>query len=259
MQSPLFSIITVVYNGQNLLPITAASVLGQTCADYEYLLIDGASKDATLSLIQGWAAAHPQVRYVSGRDKGLYDAMNKGLNLARGQYVWFMNAGDEIATPDTLQIMQNALKTQDIDVFYGDTLLVNDDREPLGLMSHLSTRSLPNPLQVSDYLYGMRVVHQSFVPKRDLCNSYRLDNLCADYQWCIEILKQTKIAHKVPSEALSRYLAGGISKQRHRQSLFDRFAVMRHEFGLLRALYAHLVIVLRAGLHSLLRLGKAKY
>jgi glycosyltransferase involved in cell wall biosynthesis len=259
MQTPLFSIITVVYNGQNLLPLTAQSILMQTCRDYEYLLIDGISKDNTLQLIEQFASEYPQVRYISERDKGLYDAMNKGLAMARGQFVWFMNAGDEIATPDTLQIMKDALQTQQIDVFYGDTLLVNDERKTLGLMSKLSTRSLPNPLRVADYLYGMRVVHQSFVPKLSLCKPYRLDNLCADYQWCIEILRQTKNAYQVPTEALSRYLAGGVSKQRHRQSLKDRFRVMRAEFGLLPTIWAHYIIVIRAALHLIIRQGQEKY
>ncbi len=259
MQNPVFSIITVVYNGSKLLPPTIESVLNQTAHNYEYLLIDGASKDDSVRVIEQYAAQSPRMRYISEPDKGLYDAMNKGLRLANGTYVWFLNAGDALAGPSILAEMERLLEHQRVDVFYGDTILIDDQRRPLGLMSQLTTRSLPGSLHARHYLYGMRVVHQSFVPRRRLCPAYRTDNLCADFDWCIEILKKANHPVRVPTEALSLYLAGGISKKRHRQSLQDRFAVMRKHFGLLPTLWAHGVILLRAGWHRIRRAGQIRY
>jgi hypothetical protein len=161
--------------------------------------------------------------------------------------------------PNLLQIMADAQTKQEIDLFYGDTLLVNDARQPLGLMSEVTTRSLPDPLRSTDYLLGMRVVHQSFVPKRILSSPYEMQNLCADYLWAIQILKKSKHNYLVPTPVMSRYLAGGISKKRHWQSLKDRFWVMRNEFGLFPAIAAHIMIVFRAAIHRIIRTGREKY
>ncbi|MCC7246095.1 MAG: hypothetical protein IT269_10470, partial [Saprospiraceae bacterium] len=109
-----------------------------------------------------------------------------------------------------------------------------------------------------DYLAGMLVVHQSFVPRRSLAPEYRTDNLCADYEWCIRILRQSR-ENMLVSQPLTRYLMGGISKKRHRQSLFDRFTIMKEQFGLVQALMAHGWIVVRALLHRIQRMGKARY
>jgi glycosyltransferase involved in cell wall biosynthesis len=255
---PTFSIITVVYNGEPLLQGTMNSVFSQTYTDYEYLVIDGASKDGTRALI---AAAEDRfegrMRWLSEPDKGLYDAMNKGLGLAEGTFVWFLNAGDHLHAPDTLQQVAAKIDTN-TDVLYGDTLLVDHDRAPLGLMSELSTRSLPEHLNWRDYLGGMRVVHQSFVPRLALAPTYTVGNLCADYDWCIRILKQSR-ENTHTGMVLSDYLSGGLSKKRHRQSLLDRFGVMRHHFGLGATLRAHLYIVWRALMHRFQRMGMARY
>jgi glycosyltransferase involved in cell wall biosynthesis len=254
---PTFSLITVVYNGAALLPGTLDSVRQQTCADYESIVVDGASKDDTVAIIRRYAAEMPRLRWQSEPDRGLYDAMNKGLALAQGDFVWFLNCGDHLHAPDTLERVAAQLR-ENTDVLYGDTRLVDEWRRPLGLMSELSTRSLPEHLSWRDYLGGMRVVHQSFVARRALAPAYELGNLCADYDWCIEILKRSRDTvhtHLV----LTDYLAGGLSKQKHRQSLRDRFRVMRRHFGLPATLAAHAWIVVRAGLHRVARFGKTRY
>ncbi len=256
--APLFSIITVVYNGEQLLPGTMDSVLAQTFVDYEYLVIDGASKDGTRALVSAYEDRFEgRMRWLSEPDKGLYDAMNKGLQLAEGDFVWFLNAGDHLHAPDTLAHLA-AQTGPETDVLYGDTLLVNEKREPLGLMSELSTRSLPEHMTWRDYLGGMRVVHQSFVARRTSAPAYEMKNLCADYDWCIRILKKSR-QNVHTGRVLSNYLAGGLSKKRHRQSLRDRFRVMVRHFGLASALLAHLFIVLRAILHRFKQWGMPKY
>lgn len=257
MNPPVFSIITVVFNGKNLLEGTARSVQNQTYPHIEYLIVDGASTDGTLDLIQKFAAEMPNLRWISERDKGLYDAMNKGLQLATGDFVWFLNCGDHLHSLETVEKMVEKMEAT-TDVFFGETLLVDDSRRPAGTMSELSTRKMPARLRWQDYLGGMLVVHQSFVPRRSLAPDYLLGNLCADFDWCIQILKKSR--RNTPTETiLTDYLMGGMSKQRHRQSLLDRFWVMRRHFGLFQTLLAHGWILGRAVWHRVARLGRSRY
>lgn len=255
--SPVFSIITVVYNGANLLPGTIDSVKRQTYPRIEYLIIDGGSKDGTLEIVQQYAETMPRLVWISEKDQGLYDAMNKGLRMATGDFVWFLNAGDHLHAQDTVENMAAKVGSQ-TDVLYGETQLVHTDRSAAGLMSALSTRPLPKQLHWRDYLGGMLVVHQSFVPRRSIAPMYLDHNLCADYDWCIQILKKSR-ENVFTDMILSDYLMGGISKARHRQSLWDRFSVMRKHFGLVPTLFAHAWIVLRALVHRLKRAGKPTY
>jgi len=262
---PVFSIITVVYNGESLLPGTIDSVQDQSYPHIEYIVVDGASKDNSLKIIQQYAVEMPNLRYISEPDMGLYDAMNKGLRMATGDYVWFLNCGDHLHAADTVEkvasppvSLQKGEQGEMADVFYGETLLVNDARQPAGTMSELSTRHLPAHLHWRDYLNGMLVVHQSFIPRRELVPEYLLHNLCADYDWCIRILKKSRNTVHT-SLILTDYLMGGMSKQHHQQSLRDRFEVMRTHFGLPLTLAAHGWIVLRAGWHRVARWGKEKY
>lgn len=255
--TPVFSIITVVFNGRALLPGTVESVRKQTYPGIEYLIVDGGSTDGTVDLIRSYAAEMPNLHWISEKDRGLYDAMNKGLRMASGDFVWFLNCGDHLHATDTVEKIA-ALVGPETDVLYGDTRLVNDAREPAGLMSQLGTRPLPARLSWRNYLGGMLVVHQSFVARRSLAPEYMAGNLCADYDWCIRILKKSR-QNVHTGLVLSDYLMGGMSKKRHRQSLRDRFKIMREHFGLFSTLLAHLWIVVRAAIHRLKRIGKPSY
>ncbi len=199
----------------------------------------------------------PNLKWISEPDKGLYDAMNKGLRMATGDFVWFMNGGDHLHAADTVE-KAAAMVSDKTDVLYGETLLVDDAREAAGTMSELSTRRLPARLHWRDYLGGMLVVHQSFVARRSIAPFYIDHNLCADYDWCIRILQKSR-ENTHTGLILTDYLMGGMSKQRHQQSLKDRFGVMRYHFGLLPTLLAHGMIVVRAVWHRVRRWRKKQY
>lgn len=251
------SIITVVYNGRDLLPGTIESVQRQTWPNIEYWIIDGGSTDGTLDVIKDYANKMPNLKWISEKDRGLYDAMNKGLERATGDFIQFLNGGDWLHAPDTVECLMKAVD-HTTDVVYGETMLVDDSRQAAGLMSELSTRKIPDALRWQQYVGGMLVVHQSFIPRRTIAPVYEIGNLCADYDWCIQILKKSrKNVHS--GIVITDYLMGGMSKKRHRQSLIDRFWVMRKHFGLFMTLLAHGQIVLRAGWHRLMRWGKPKY
>jgi len=125
-------------------------------------------------------------------------------------------------------------------------------------MSELSTRKLPARLHWRQFLGGMLVIHQTFIPRLSVAPPLIDNNLCADYDWCIKILKKGRSTVNT-GLITTDYLMGGISKQRHRQSLKDRFKVMRTHFGLIATLLAHGWIVLRALVHKIRRSGKPKY
>ena len=99
--TPRITIITVCYNAEQTIPRTLRSIQAQTYSNIEYLVIDGASKDGTLELVQKLA---PRANVFSEPDKGIYDAMNKGLKHATGEYIWYVNAGDALPSPSTWKI-----------------------------------------------------------------------------------------------------------------------------------------------------------
>ena len=117
MNEPLFSIVTITFNAAETLPATLRSVDSQTFTDYEHLIIDGASKDSTVETAR--KAANKRRAIYSEPDKGLYDAMNKGLSKARGRFIVFLNAGDSFSTPGTLALYAQAA-TDGTDIIYAD-------------------------------------------------------------------------------------------------------------------------------------------
>jgi glycosyltransferase involved in cell wall biosynthesis len=132
-QPPVVSVITIVYNGGDLLEGTIKSVLKQDSSHLEYIIIDGGSKDQTLDIIKKYS---DQIDFwISEPDRGIYDAMNKGLNAATGDYVWFMNAGDHIHGENVLTSIFE--KEKNADVYYGEANFVKENRELIGTRSDI--------------------------------------------------------------------------------------------------------------------------
>lgn len=242
------SIITITYNAERFLERTILSVVAQQATDYEYIVIDGASTDGTLDIVRQYE--RQITHWVSEPDAGLYDAMNKGLHRARGQYVWFMNAGDELHDPQTLPRLLKRIDATVADVYYSDALFVRDDGSrrsgnPVGLRSTVTPHALPHHLAWRDMGLGMKVCHQAFIAKRTVAPDYLTNNLSADLDWEIRCLKAARAVEFLPF-VLCRYLIGGLSVQQHRRSLTDRFRVLVTHFGLLPTLLNHGKIVWRA-------------
>lgn len=236
------SIITITYNAEKFLERTLESIVSQTDQDFEYLLIDGGSRDRTLEIAERYRARINVL--VSEPDKGLYDAMNKGQARAAGTYVWFMNAGDEIAEKDTVARLKVLIK-QGPDVIYSDTWLVDNSGAVLGLRSQLMPHKVPEVLSWEKYGRGMLVCHQAFIARKAIAPAYRTDNLSADIDWEIQCLKRSSRVVQYPG-ILARYLTGGISQQQQWRSWKDRYGVLKEHFGFFPNLYNHLRIVLRS-------------
>ena len=236
---PQFSIITVTYNAAQVIAPTLKSVAEQTRASYEYIVIDGASTDNTLDLVR--RAGIERARIFSEPDKGLYDAMNKGIKRALGEYLIFLNAGDAFASPTTL-LRLSKLAEQHPDVIYGQTVIVDDQRRVIG-KRHLSA---PKHLTAQSFSRGMLVCHQAFVARREIAPEYNLNyRFSADYDWCIRILRKSKANAYAGKEPIIHFLDGGLTTSHHRASLKERFNIMRNHYGLWTAIARHISFIPR--------------
>lgn len=245
---PLFSIITVTWNAADVITPTIESVQRQTSSDYEMLIVDGASTDDTLAIVK--RASIAALRVFSEPDKGLYDAMNKGIARARGRYIMFLNAGDTFAD-DTVLARMARLATDNPGVIYGQTQLVDAQRNVVG-KRHLTA---PKKLTVNSFKNGMVVCHQAFVVRRDLAPEYDLQyRLSADYDWCIRVLRNSKSNAYVGETPIISYLADGMTTRHHRASLWERFRIMCHHYGTAVAIKRHLRFIPR---YLKRRLGKS--
>ena len=237
---PKFSIITVTYNAGAVLEDTIQSVITQTYRNVEYIIVDGGSKDHTLDIINRYREHIHTL--VSEPDKGLYDAMNKGIRLATGDYLCFLNAGDELHEDDTLQLMVHSITGTELpDVLYGETAIVDEE----GHFLRMRRLSAPENLNWKSFKDGMLVCHQAFFPRRELAEPYNLRyRFSADFDWCIRIMKKSHTLHNTHLTLID-YLNEGMTTRNHRASLHERFRIMCRHYGYLSTLARHAWFALR--------------
>lgn len=240
MNTPLISIITVVYNSEKYIEGTLKSIQNQTCKDFEYIIIDGDSKDNTLSIIQRYQDVVSKL--ISETDKGLYDAMNKGLQMAKGQFVWFINSGDKIYADNTVENIVNLYADNPTaDIFYGQTQLIDENDNILGMRK----KTAPDKLNKDSLKMGLMVCHQSILVKKTIADNYNLQlKVAADYLWVLSALEK---AHNIVNtrQILSRYLENGFSANNQFLANRERMKVMIEHYGLWSTLVSHVKITFR--------------
>ena len=248
------SIITVTYNAEATVERTLESVAQQTYPDVEHLIIDGASTDRTLEI----AKKYPHAIIISEPDKGLYDAMNKGLQRATGDFLCFLNAGDKLHCKETLEHVAESLeryaslenpgkpeKPAAIGVLYGDTDIVDAQGK------FLRNRRLtpPEHLTWRTFKDGMLVCHQAFYINRQIALPYDLQyRFSADFDWCIRCMKEGEkrgMENLYIHEPLADYLAEGMTTANHKASLKERFKIMAKHYGLLPTIGQHIWFIFR--------------
>ena len=239
---PKFSIITVTFNAGKVLEDTIQSVVFQTYRNVEYIIVDGGSTDNTLEIAGKY---HDRIsKVISEPDKGLYDAMNKGIRLATGDYLCFLNAGDELHENETLQKMVHTLKGKELpDVIYGETAIVDEKSHFL----HMRRLSTPERLNWKSFKQGMLVCHQAFFARRELAINECYDlryRFSADFDWCIRIMKKAKCLHNTRLTIID-YLNEGMTTRNHKASLKERFRIMAKHYGWVSTILHHCWFVIR--------------
>lgn len=251
-----FTIITCTYQAEKEVERTLRSVLKQTYKDVEHLIVDGASTDATLRLAQAYVTESQaqnnghQVMVTSEPDKGLYDAMNKGLKHATGDYVLFLNAGDTFPSESTLTQVAACAERASVlpGVLYGDTDIVDNE----GRFVRHRRLSPPKKLSWKSFMQGMVVCHQAFYARTDLAKKvpYQLKyRYSADVDWCIRVMKMAQ-KQGLPlcnvQTVVANYLDGGMTEKNHKASLKERFRVMESHYGYLPTLFMHAWFAVRS-------------
>ena len=243
-----FSVVTVTFNASRFFERTLQSVISQTYNNIEYIVIDGGSKDDTIEIIKNNASNINH--WISEPDKGIYDAMNKGLSIAKGDFVCFLNAGDSFKSVSTLADLAAVLNSRDMpDIIYGETDLVNSNEELI------SARRLKAPqiLTWKSFKMGMLVCHQAFIVKRDIAPEYDLQyRFSSDFDWCIRCMKKSReIVNS--NMRLINYLYEGITTSNRKASLRERYTIMCKYYGTIPTQIRHLWFAVRFHFAKLFR------
>ena len=250
-----FTIITCTYNASDVIERTLNSVLQQSYSHVEHVIVDGCSKDDTIAKVRSYEEASKNkhasraINIICEKDKGLYDAMNKGINRATGDYVIFLNAGDMFSSDDILAKVVAQINEGETlpGVIYGNTNIVDDE----GNFLRERRLSPPENLTWRSFRHGMLVCHQSFYALSSIAKQTPYDlsyRLSADVDWCIRVMKKAESEKRSLHNThltLCSYLDGGMSVQNHRASLKERFHIMSKHYGLISTMIMHFWFVIR--------------
>ena len=254
-----FAYITITYNAAQVLQRTLGSILQQDYPEILHLIIDGASTDDTMKIVNQYIERSNamdnghRVQVMSEPDKGIYDAMNKGLRSLYGDYVCFLNAGDFLPAPDTTSRIASAVANAPLPaVLYGDTDIVDNE----GRFLRHRRLSPPEELSWKSFRWGMLVCHQAFYARTDFAIATPYDmqyRYSADVDWCIRVMKAAA-KENVPLRNLhmvvANYTEEGQTTLHHRESLKERYRVMEHHFGRVQTFLLHCWFAVRALLKS---------
>lgn len=246
--------VTITYNAASVLQRTLDSVLSQDYPDILHLIIDGASTDDTMQLVNDYiersnaADNGHSIQVTSEPDKGIYDAMNKGLRSITGDYVCFLNAGDFLPASDTVSRIVEKVGDQSPAVLYGDTDIVDGE----GRFLHHRRLAPPEHLSWKSFRQGMLVCHQAFYARTDFAIATPYDQryrYSADVDWCIRVMKAAA-KENVPllnlKMVVANYTEEGQTTLHHRDSLWERYHVMERHYGRLQTFFLHIWFALRS-------------
>ena len=215
----MISIITATFNSAKTLKDTIQSVLRQTNKDFEYLIIDGGSTDETIDIVKSYESEFSgRLKWVSEKDQGIYDAMNKGIKMASGDVVGILNSDDYFTSDDILQTVDNAFKSHEIGAIYGDIHFIRDGNPQKCVRDYSSRMFRPFWLR-----FGFMPAHPSFYCKREVFEKaglYSLDyKIGADYEMMVRLFKRHKIKSLYVNKDFVTMRTGGASNNNVRSRL----------------------------------------
>jgi len=226
-KKPLITVVTVVYNGEKDLEQTIQSVIGQSYDNVEYIIVDGGSSDKTVDIIKQY---EDQIDYwVSEKDSGIYDAMNKGIMLSTGKYIIFMNA-DDWFEDGAIELVANSSLDSDPDYIFGDLNRIFEDGTMEVHRGDLSTYKKYTPIG-----------HQALFVKNKILKEMPFDlkyRIMADYDSMIKLINN-KFSYIYIDKSLASFRLGGVSSiDNHKDR--ERFDIQYKNFGLIYAILGYL-------------------
>lgn len=224
------SVITITYNSAKTLPRALASVQGQTFADIEHIIVDGASTDGTLEMIQAYADKHKNVKWISEKDSGIYNALNKGIRMASGDVIGFLHSDDVLFAPDSIEHIATIFNSQDADVVYGDLQYCHANR--------VVRRWQSNPFKPSSLKFGWMPPHPTVYVRRKVYEEVgpydEWFRISADYDMILRIFSAGYNAYYIPEVIVSMETGGASNrntKARLSKTQEDYIALKKNHVG----------------------------
>lgn len=209
----MISIITVTYNRAQIIRGAIEGVLRQKYKNYEYIIVDGASKDNTIDILKEYEPIFEgRLRWISEPDKGLYDAINKGIRMAKGDVVGIINSDDFFHRDDTFDIIANAFEDKEIEAIYGDERDVDE-------VDHEHVVMIDKSAYFRTWMYriGLMPPHQTFYARKSLFEKYgyyKTDyKIAADFELMLRFAYINHVNFKYVPESLLTFTTGGVSSQ----------------------------------------------
>ena len=218
------SIITVVWNNKDTIKDAIDSVLNQTYEDIEYIIVDGASKDGTIEVVQSYG--DKITKFLAEPDKGLYDAMNKGIALATGDVVGILNSDDFYIDEFVIEKVVKVFKAKEVDSLFADLVYVKSDNIAKTVRHYDSSKFSPEK-----FAYGWMPAHPTFFVKRSAYEKYGLFKtdykIAADYELLVRFLYKYKLTYFYLQEVIIKMRMGGASTSGLKSNLILNQEIIR--------------------------------
>ena len=228
------SVITTTFNSAKSIESCLCSVLNQNYNNIEYLIIDGESKDQTLAILNKFVADFNQIRIFSEKDKGMYDALNKGINLASGDIIGFIHSDDFLESNDIINQIVSMIKSESLDGVYGDLQYINRNNPQTIIRSWKSLDYHQSLLE-----RGWMPPHPTLFLKKEVYEKHGLFDLSykisADYDFILRIFKDSELKFGYIPKVITKMRTGGISnrnlKNIIKKSIEDYRAIRSNNVG----------------------------
>lgn len=202
----LFTIVTVCFNSEKTIERTIQSVLHQTCQDYEYIIVDGASTDGTMDIVRRYEPLFQgKMRWISEPDRGIYDAMNKGITKASGELIGIVNS-DDYYEVDALEKIERLYDGYDYSIIYGSVRAVENGKETCVYIKN------------HEFIEKDMITHPSCFISKKLYDKFGMYSLeypySADYEFMLRIRKEKQIKYYKTYDIITNFTSGGVSDTR---------------------------------------------
>ena len=224
------SIITATYNSGKTLRDTIESVLSQNCTDWQHVIVDGGSKDNTIDIIREYEPLYQgRLKWISERDRGLYDAMNKGIAMADGDIIGILNSDDFYSSRDVLSQVKQTLENSDLDAIYGDIHFVDDDDLKTCVRYYSSKHFRRWKMKM-----GYQPAHPSFYCKKEIYDNYGAFDIAfkvaSDFENMLRFIYINRIKTRYLDLDFVTMRTGGASTsglQSHRRIISDHYRAFK--------------------------------